>query len=133
MGKLSDLLGSTVYLDSNIVIYAVEGLPEYAIPIKALLVAMDAGEITSVTSDLTLAEVLVKPKEDQNYALQEAYRRFLNPTHTLLAVPISRQILEDAAEIRASSSLKLPDAIHLATASALIAILSSQTIRPLSR
>ena len=63
MGKLSDLLGSTVYLDSNIIIYAVEGLPEYAAAIQALLEAMDSGEITGVTSDLTLAEVLVKPRK----------------------------------------------------------------------
>ena len=55
MGTLSELLGSTVYLDSNIIIYAVEGLPEYAAQIQALLEAMDSGEITSVTSDLTLA------------------------------------------------------------------------------
>ena len=30
MGRLSDLPGSKIYLDSNIIIYAVEGFSEYA-------------------------------------------------------------------------------------------------------
>jgi predicted nucleic acid-binding protein len=98
MGKLSDLLGSTVSLDSNIIIYAVEGLTEYATPIQALLEAMDSGEITGVTSDLTLAEVLVKPKQDQNQPLQEAYRRFLNPTHVLLTVDCSESWYKGKAD-----------------------------------
>jgi predicted nucleic acid-binding protein len=34
----------------------------------------------------------------------------------ILCVPISRQILEAAAQIRAASGLKTPDAIHAATA-----------------
>ena len=83
MGRLSDLAGSKIYLDSNIIIYAVEGFSEYAARVQALLEAMDSGEITTVTSELTLAEVLVKPKQDQNQALEGAYRRFLDPTPLL--------------------------------------------------
>lgn len=77
---------------------------------------MDSGEVTAVTSDLTLAEVLVKPMQDQNERLQDAYRQFLRPTSVLRMEPITREILEHAAGIRAAAELKLPDAIHLATA-----------------
>ena len=38
------------------------------------------------------------------------------PTPALEVIPINRDILEDAAQWRATSKLKLPDAIHLATA-----------------
>jgi predicted nucleic acid-binding protein len=63
MGELNSQLGRRVYLDTNIIIYAVEGYENHAARIKLVLRGMTEGEITAVTSDLTLAEVLVKPKK----------------------------------------------------------------------
>ena len=116
MGQLTGQLGTSVYLDTNIIIYAVEGYETHAAPIKSLLQGLTEGEIIAVTSELTVAEVLVKPKRDGNAKLEEAYRRFLLPTESLRNSAVSREILEAAAGIRATSSLKLPDAIHWATA-----------------
>lgn len=116
MGRVSSELGQRVYLDSNIVIYTVEGFADSADQIQSLLKAMNTGEIVAVTSELTLAETLVKPLKDQSLAIQQAYRTFLTPTIALEVIPISRKILEDAAQLRATSKLKLPDAIQLATA-----------------
>ncbi|HTG17418.1 MAG TPA: type II toxin-antitoxin system VapC family toxin [Blastocatellia bacterium] len=116
MGQLTDQLGTRVYLDTNIIIYALEGYETYAAPIKSLLQALTEGAIVGVTSELTVAEVLVKPKRDGNAKLEEAYRRFLLPTASLRNSAVSREILEVAAGIRATSTLKLPDAIHWATA-----------------
>ena len=115
MGKLSQLLGPRVYLDTNIVIYIVEGYERYAPTLKALLAALDAGEIAAVTSELTLAEALVKPLRDQNATSSAAYRKFLRPRAPLQTLPVSRQILEAAAGIRATNSISLADAIHLAS------------------
>lgn len=116
MGRVSSELGRRVYLDTNIVIYAVEGFADYADQIQALLKAMDAGEIVALTSELTLAETLVKPLKDQQPVIQQAYRAFLTLTAKFAIIPISRDILEAAAQLRATTKLKLPDAIHLATA-----------------
>ncbi|MBA3257190.1 MAG: type II toxin-antitoxin system VapC family toxin [Pyrinomonadaceae bacterium] len=116
MGQLTSQLGARVYLDTNIIIYAVEGYEPHADRIKSVLRAMTEGEIKAVTSDLTLAEVLVKPKRDANTNLEEAYRHFLQPTDSLRNSVITREILEAAAGIRATSVLKLPDAIHFASA-----------------
>src|SRR5262245_64686788 len=116
MGNVSAQLGQRVYADANIIIYAVEGFVAYLDQIRALMTAMNTGEIIVVTSELTLAEVLVKPLKDQNPAIQHAYKAFLAPTQVLEVVPISRDILEEAAQWRATTKLKLPDAIHLATA-----------------
>lgn len=80
MGRVSAELGQRVYLDANIVIYVVEGLPTYLDQIRALLTAVNASEIIAVTSELTLAETLVKPFKDQQPALQQAYKVFLTPT-----------------------------------------------------
>ena len=77
---------------------------------------MDAGEIVAVTSELTLAEVLVKPFQDANLPAQKAYRSFLTPTLALQIVPVDSLVLLEAARLRAVARVKLPDAIHLATA-----------------
>ena len=115
MGRVSDELGAKVYLDTNIIIYALEGFAAFDDQIKALLQAMDDGEISAITSELTLAEVLVKPIKDQDTTIQQLYRSFLTASPVLQMVPIGRNILEEAAHLRATTKLKMPDAIHLAT------------------
>lgn len=116
MGELNSQLGRRVYLDTNIIIYAVEGYEAHAARIKHVLQGMTKGTLTAVTSDLSLAEVLVKPERDRNQKLEEVYRQFLLPTESFRNCAVSREILEAAAGIRANSALKLPDAIHFASA-----------------
>jgi predicted nucleic acid-binding protein len=114
---ISAIRGSTIYLDTNILIYALEGYPAYVPALTELFGAIDQGALLAVTSELTLAEILVKPMMDNNTALQEAYQNVLQPSNSLSVVPVSRQILVDAARLRARSAvLRLPDAIHVATA-----------------
>jgi predicted nucleic acid-binding protein len=116
MGRVSDELGKSVYLDTNIIIYAVEGFADVAAQIRSLLSAMDDAEIVALTSELTVAEVLVKPFKDENETVQQAYKTFLTPTPVLQLAPVTRDVLEEAARLRATTYLNLPDAIHLATA-----------------
>jgi predicted nucleic acid-binding protein len=109
--------GSTIYLDTNIFIYALEGYPDYIPALTEIFAAIDQGGLLAVTSELTLAEILVKPMMDNNTALQEAYQNALQSSNSLSVVPVSRQILVLAARLRARSAvLRLPDAIHVATA-----------------
>jgi predicted nucleic acid-binding protein len=115
MGSVSEALGKRVYLDTNIIIYAIEGFANYADKIKALLEALDSAEIIAVTSELTLAEVLVKPLRDGNLTIAQAYKDFFSPAPVFDVAPVSREVLESAAECRARVGLKLPDAIHWAT------------------
>lgn len=116
MGQVSAALGHRVYLDANIIIYAVEGFIPFLAQMRTLMAAVNAGEIVAVTSELAVAEVLVKPLKEQQPALQQAYQTFLMPTPEFEVVPISLTVLEEAARLRATTKLKLPDAIHLATA-----------------
>jgi len=116
VGLISQSLGTRIYLDTNIIIYVVEGYDEYGHILLSLLDEMDSGAVTAVTSELTRAEVLVKPKQDHNNVLEHAYKTFLQARSMLEIVAISENILEIAAELRAETKLKLPDAIHIATA-----------------
>ena len=93
MGKVSQELGQRVYFDANIIIYAVEGFAPFLAQLRALTGAMNAGEIIAVTSELTLAEVLVKPLKDQLPAIHQAYQIFLTPTPALNVMAVEREIL----------------------------------------
>jgi predicted nucleic acid-binding protein len=67
------------------------------------------------TSELSVLEVLVKPIQLGNMALQTLFLGTLYGTPGLSCIPIARPILE-AAQLRATSGLKTADAIHAATA-----------------
>ena len=117
MGLMDSITGEGLYLDTNIFIYALEGYPKFIASVRALFAAIDEGRIRAVTSELTLAESLVKPMMDGNIILQKFYEDTLQSSEALFVAPITRQILINAARIRASSNfIRLLDAIHLATA-----------------
>jgi predicted nucleic acid-binding protein len=73
-------LSGPVYLDTNIFIYALEGYPAFRPALSALFEALDHHEITAVTSELTLAEVLVKPLLDRHAEREAAYLQVLQST-----------------------------------------------------
>ena len=61
MGIMDAFRGERIYLDTNIFIYALEAYPEYVSTLTSLFAAIDEGKIRAMTSELTLAEVLIKP------------------------------------------------------------------------
>jgi predicted nucleic acid-binding protein len=111
MGKIAD-----VYVDANILIYIVEGNKALASDLKQIVEALDAGVLQAVTSELTLAEVLIGPLRQRDPVLAETYRSLLRSSRVIRTVPVSAAILERSAAIRCNSMTSLPDAIHLATA-----------------
>ena len=116
MGRLILPNSGPVYLDANSAIYRFEGIEPYSSASAPLWDALQDQSMTIVTSELTLLEVLVKPLKDNNDSLIELFRRTLLDTNGLDCVAIDREILSLAAQIRADSRLKTPDAIHAATA-----------------
>jgi predicted nucleic acid-binding protein len=116
MIDIESFTGDDVYLDANIFIYAVEGFERYADPCKAILKAVEDMKIHTVTSELTLAEVLVGPFMAKNLELAKLYEELLNTQADLKMARVSRPILLKAAELKAGLGLKTPDAIHVATA-----------------
>lgn len=77
--------------------------------------AVDAGHLVVVTSELSLLETLVKPVREGQNALADLYRAILYSSRGLKLLPVDREVLKRAAEIRARHNLKTPDSIHAAT------------------
>ncbi len=106
----------TVYLDANSIIYTIEGIEPYLTMLDPIWDAVQARTLTIITSDLTLLEVLVGPLKRGDKALEIDYRTVLQTSQGVQLIPISHPVLEQAASLRATTSLKTPDAIHAATA-----------------
>jgi len=116
MGGLSIFSGQKIYLDTNIFIYAIEGSVGFGGTLTEIFSRFDLGEATSFTSELALAEALVRPFEKDDVQIQRIYQERIRSSSTLTVVPITRQILVEAARLRSRVRLKMPDAIHAATA-----------------
>ena len=133
--SVSELAGQHLYLDANIFIYAIERHPDFLARVDSLFTRIDAGEITATTSELTIADCLVKPFADNDIARQGLYQAAISPRQNFSVVAISRAILIQAAQLRALHKVRLPDAVHLATATASACqalITNDQLIRPIS-
>ena len=116
MGTLTLPRSGLVYVDANVIIYRVELIQPYMAITKPLWDALDAGSQAIVTSEMTLLEVLVKPLRLGDTLLQSLFIGTLYGTPHFSSLPIERQILEIAAQLRVAAGLKTPDAIHAATA-----------------
>jgi predicted nucleic acid-binding protein len=109
-----------VYLDSNVFVAAFENAGALSDHAWWIIQAIEDGEIIGATSEMTLAEILVKPLEMENTELAAGYEDMISATPGFEVLPVRRDILVDAAGLRAQrSSIRLPDAVHIATASAL--------------
>ena len=109
---------SRFYIDTNVAIAIIEASGSLTPGQTAFIGDVDKNRIDAVTSELTLAECLVKPMADRNAGRVAAYLAFLDGRTLLSVLPVSRPILVEAARLRAETGIKLPDAIHVATASA---------------
>lgn len=115
MGRLTLAPSSVIYLDAAPVIYSVEKHADYAPLLESLWTASESRTIEIVTSELTLLEVLVLPMKLGASDLIADYENLLTGTEVRL-LPVTQNILREAAGLRATANLKTPDAIHAASA-----------------
>jgi predicted nucleic acid-binding protein len=116
MEWLMQLQGQVVGLDTAPLIYLIEQNQAYLGLVRAFFGALSRGVFQVVTSTLTLTEVLVHPLRSGNVELAGQYRDILLDQENLITVPISLEIAEVAAQLRARQNLRTPDAIQIATA-----------------
>lgn len=115
MGQLNLPLNALVYVDTAILIYSVEGHSDYRELLRTLWLKHKASELAVISSELSLMEVLILPLRNNDTALVNDYQQLMLQGDMQL-IPISQTILRDAAQLRATTNLRTPDAIHAATA-----------------
>lgn len=116
MGLIDLLRGNIVALDTAPFIYYIEENPAYLQLVDPLFEAIKASEIIAVTSIMSLLETLVYPIRTSSTALAQKYRDVLLDSNFLDTIPVSQEIVEEAARLRAVYRLRTPDSIQVATA-----------------
>jgi predicted nucleic acid-binding protein len=104
------------YLDTNVIIGITETQSAMPDGQKGLVDAILNRKLIGVLSEITLAECLVKPIKENDRALIDLYTELFSEDSGLIILPVDRIVLIEAAYVRARHKIKLPDAIHFATA-----------------
>lgn len=113
---LKGLKNQKVGLDTMVFIYAFEEHPAYLPLLKNFFGVLEKGEIEAVTSTISITECLVHPYRKNNFPLVAQYMVLFRNFPHLSIIPVTDDIAERAAFLRARYNLKTPDAIQVATA-----------------
>jgi predicted nucleic acid-binding protein len=105
-----------VALDTCVFIYAIEGDPRYQRAVAPILSWLTQPGNRGVTSTLTLTELLVEPYRKGDDHLVNLFYALLTTYPNLEWLPISLEVADIAADLRARSRLRTPDAIQAACA-----------------
>ena len=109
---------SLLLIDTAPIVYVLENHPSLAARFEPLFGAHRAGRFRFAVTTVTIAEVLTGPLQRGEEGLARRYRTILQSWQV---VGLDADIAESVARLRASSRLKLPDAVQAASALAIIA------------
>lgn len=104
------------YLDTNIFIYALEYGAGSGDAARRVFAHIGRGTTLAATSLLTLGEVPPRAFREANAELERAHEALFSGAPGLEIVPVTDDVLRMAARQVATSKLRLPDAIHVASA-----------------
>jgi predicted nucleic acid-binding protein len=105
-----------IALDTNLFIYFLEDHPRYGSWCASLFDLIEQGRNPAVTSTITLLELLVLPYRDQKDELAQQIFALASSYPKLEWMPVTMNVADRAAELRARYRLSTPDAIQVATA-----------------
>ena len=113
---IADLGQVAVAIDTAIFIYFIEEHPRFLPLVLPLFEEADRGKRELVTSAVTLLEVLVVPYRAGDVRLAERYELLLTRSRGIRMIDITRDQLRAAAQLRAATGVKTPDALQLVCA-----------------
>lgn len=116
MALLDDLGPGPVAVDTVAFIYLIEEDPTFLPIVLPLFEESDRGRRQLVTSALTLLEVLVVPYRVGDRKLAQDYETLLTRSRGVQLVGLTRDLLQAAAQLRATARIKTPDALQMAAA-----------------
>jgi predicted nucleic acid-binding protein len=125
-----------VGIDSNVLIYLLEGSGALADASAALLDAIAAGEGQGVMSTLAVAEICTGPARLDDGAMVERYAEELTSLENVRLIPLGGELAVEAAIVRGATALTLADAIHLASArsaGATVFVTNDRRVRPINK
>lgn len=103
-------------LDTMVFSYHLFDHTRYA-PLTALILeAIETGQVAGLTTTITLAELLTVPAQNGDRRAMREYELYLAHFPNLRIVPLDIALAREAAQVRAVTRLRMPDAIQVAAA-----------------
>ena len=112
---MEKLKGKIVGLDTMIFIYHFEENLAYSPLTFSIFESLEKGNFKGITSILTLLEILVKPKKENNSLLTERYKLLFETFPNLQVKTLNENIADIASGLRAGYNINTPDTIQIAT------------------
>ncbi len=109
---------SRIAFDANALIYFLEDLHPYGERVAQALRMLSDGGAVGFASTIVEMEILVGPLRQEDRRLVMNVRKFFDLQPNLHLTPVNSAIAQAAAEVRAQTGMKAPDAIIAATAAA---------------
>lgn len=116
MGLIADLAQGPVGVDTAVFIYFIEESPRFAPLVEPLFQQADRGTRAIVTSAVTLLEVLVVPYRAGDRQTADRYEALLTRGRGVRLVDVTREQIRAAAQLRAATGVRTPDALQLVAA-----------------
>lgn len=107
---------SRLYLDSNIVIYYVQGNDDRQKQVDALLADALSCDIELFANEIVVCECLYGAYRLGRPEVEEAYRTLFFDSGLVTVVPVDFRLFDAAARLGAAKGLKLLDASHYCSA-----------------
>ncbi|WP_193227555.1 type II toxin-antitoxin system VapC family toxin [Aureimonas psammosilenae] len=103
----------SIYLDANALIEAVEHEEMAGLD---FIRQQSLEGLRFITSELTWAEISIKPLKERDTALSDLYEELIFGGRLMTSIAVDRSVLRKSVEVRAWLGGKLPDTIHVASA-----------------
>ncbi len=112
----SDLLSfKRIGLDSMIFIYQFSDHKLYAPLTEILFKLLQQGKVHAVTSIITISEIFILPEKEKNQLLISEYEKVFQNLPNLEIIAFDWQLARLVSKLRATTTLRTPDAIQIAT------------------
>jgi predicted nucleic acid-binding protein len=120
MGKIVKLLaklkGQRVYIDANYLIYFLDKAENYIDIVAPIFQSCDRGEFLAFTGDAAVSEVMVHPYRTKSPSEIARGKALFRREGFLKVLSHDASTFDLTAQIRATSAMRMLDALHLATA-----------------
>jgi predicted nucleic acid-binding protein len=115
MGRFTEKLKSfsTIGLDTTVFIYHFEKNPVYLQQTLELFDGIETGELSGVTSTITLLEIIVRPLSQGRVDIARKYEVLLVNFPNLKIIDLDRDVVRQAARLRAEYHISSPDALQI--------------------
>lgn len=107
---------SRVYIDSNIFIYFIEGVPDFYDQVSDFFELLATVGASIFTNEITIAECIYKPSANNDTIAVAAFKKLFYAKNEVQLIQLNGELSTSAARHGGTLGLKLMDSIHYLSA-----------------